>query len=63
MRSITITIKTENAAFEPNPINEIGRILRQLSDNLAYGRIYKEEISENLWDINGNKVGTVKVTQ
>ena len=53
--TITITIDTDNAAFEDNEGAETARILRQLADQIearpgCYGY--------NLHDFNGNKVGT-----
>ena len=58
MKSITITINTENAAFEPAPEMEVSRILMELSVELGNGHL-----PESLRDYNGNKVGTVKVTE
>lgn len=56
---ITIIIKTENAAFgetEESRNQEAGRILRELGDKLSNG-----VLPESLRDINGNKVGSIKV--
>ena len=57
MKSITITIKTENAAFEDNP-GELGRILRELAGRVDGG--YETTIVK---DINGQTVGTVTVDE
>lgn len=59
MKKITITINTENAAFDPKPRYEIARILEGLSIKIAD----EWEIPDVLLDVNGNKVGTVKVTE
>jgi hypothetical protein len=54
---MTITIKTDNAAFQDgNKDAEVARILRALADKIASGRIHLGE----LHDINGNKVGKVR---
>lgn len=53
---ITITIKTDNAAFEQDEGYEVGRILRELAQHYCCGY----PIPENLRDINGNTVGTVR---
>ena len=55
MKNITITINTENAAFEDGDGNiELVRILRDLASKVESG-----SNPETLRDINGNKVGTV----
>ena len=54
---ITITIKTDNAAFGDLPLercHEIARILHELSVEIAGG-----VMPTSLRDINGNRVGTV----
>ena len=56
MTSITITINTENAAFDLDPLNEVSRILEIMLNKWGDG-----EFLDNLMDINGNKVGTVEV--
>lgn len=55
MESITITIKTGNAAFEDYP-NELGRILRELAT-----RIDDDYFPAILSDNNGQAVGAVVV--
>ena len=55
MKNITISINTENSAFEDGDGNiELARILRDLASKVESG-----SNSETLRDINGNKVGTV----
>lgn len=49
----TVTIKTDNAAFEDDMGYEIARILRQLADRVERG----EEGDIILRDVNGNRVG------
>lgn len=64
MKSVTITIRTENAAFEdapgPDPGPEVSRILRQLARKLQERPFY-DLSGEKLFDVNGNHVGEVKV--
>ena len=55
MSYITMTIETDNAAFDDNFEAETARILRQLADRVEYGS-RGEHI--NIKDINGNSVGS-----
>lgn len=56
---ITITIKTDNAAFDDKlRAYEVARILRDVARRLTAG----ERLPENLRDGNGNHVGNVIVT-
>ena len=50
----TLRIKSDNAAFEEEPITELARILRELADDLEGGNF-----PSSVRDYNGNKVGTV----
>lgn len=52
MTKLTITINTENAAFDDNPQQEVRRILRKMSANWG-------SIIDTIYDSNGNKVGNV----
>lgn len=53
---LQVKIKTGNAAFEGNPGQECGRILRTLAEQLEfYGT--EKPVTIVLNDINGNKVG------
>ena len=54
--TITITIKTDNAAFD-DP-NELSRILSLLAARSRAGETTLDGL--RLFDINGNKVGVVK---
>ena len=58
MKSVTLTIRTGNAAFADFPREEVARILRRTADLLIAGR----ELPINLWDTNGNHVGEVTTT-
>jgi len=53
MNEFRLTIKTENAAFEDNPIGEVARILKD-----AARRVEGGETSGGLRDANGNTVGS-----
>lgn len=57
---ITITINTGNAAFSDDPGAETARILRALADKFEAGR--GGDVSK-LMDANGNKVGTVSISE
>ena len=64
--NITITINTDNAAFEDDPSSEVARILRQLIDRLTRGAAaddLQEADGIKLRDINGNMVGSVSVEE
>jgi hypothetical protein len=53
MEEVTITIRTINAAFVGDEDGEVQRILKELSENPIK--------SKSILDINGNKVGYIKV--
>ena len=55
---ITISIDTENSAFETDLNNEVSRILKRIADDLDNGK----DLSSYwpLMDINGNKIGELK---
>ena len=53
-----IRINCDNAAFEGEPNYELARILRSVAHTLENGRT-----GMTLFDINGNKVGTARLTQ
>jgi hypothetical protein len=60
MKKITIKIDTKNAAFEENPGVEVARILHELA--IKFSNRSPDCIPEFVLDINGNKVGTVKIS-
>jgi len=59
MRCVKIIIETENDAFQPEPNDELSRILRDLAKNIATKRTLAEPIT--IRDINGNKVGRLRI--
>lgn len=54
----TLTIETDNAAFEHSMIDEIERITRRVMLRIAAG-----ETSGKIMDINGNTVGRWELTR
>jgi hypothetical protein len=50
-----VSIRTDNAAFRPNPQYELARIFRELANKLENG----QSVSK-LYDTNGNLVGNIK---
>ncbi len=58
----TIKIEMDNAAFEEENGREIARILRKLA-----ARVENQNVMDGyqfpLIDVNGNKVGTVEITE
>lgn len=57
---ITITINTDNAAFEDNTETKVARILADFARKLADG-LTNIGITTRLLDINGNTVGAVEI--
>jgi len=53
-----IEINMDNAAFEDPTDGELGRILHDLADKIAYSI---PNYSINLRDVNGNTVGVFKI--
>ncbi len=60
--TVTIKIRTDNAAFEPEPNNELARILSELADGIDCMTI-EPGVSHGLYDVNGNHVGELKTTK
>ena len=60
--TITITICTDNAAFEDDPESEVARILAAYARQLADG-LTNLSFARKLRDINGNTVGSVEVKE
>ncbi len=58
---ITITINTDNAAFEDNAETEVARTLANSARNLADGLTTIILGATKLRDINGNTVGAVEI--
>lgn len=54
MSTITIKIDTDNDAFSEYPEQEVARILNELAEGIANGKI---DDSTTIRDINGNTVG------
>lgn len=58
MEKVTITIDTDNSAFEDAPASEVARILRDLAGKLeASGGIEQVPRRVPLFDLNGNVCG------
>jgi hypothetical protein len=60
---ITITIETDNAAFEDNREAEVARILADYARRLADGLANLPLTTQPLRDINGNTCGRVEVRE
>ncbi len=58
---VTITIKTDNAAFEDDPTHEVARILRKLADQMEESGLFQSGLSRKLVDFNGNVVGQMEI--
>ena len=60
----TIKINMDNVAFEDAGI-ELARILRQLAENaedfLDDTSVFSDGITEAIYDINGNRVGSISI--
>ena len=59
MSKITITIYTENSAFDDDPWGEIADILQTVADDARRCN----ELQDFIRDSNGNKCGTIKFEQ
>ena len=57
MEKITITINTENAAFDDCPEEEVKRILHELAYSIDNSGLTEKKIR----DINGNTVGSITI--
>lgn len=55
--AFTLTMATENAAFEDMPEYEVARILRKVADQIEDG-----DTTGRVRDINGNTVGAYDLT-
>ena len=61
MPKVVIEIETENAAFEGvDRDRELARILRMLAAKMMDKYEYGLDYSPNLFDVNGNRVGTIR---
>lgn len=60
MSKITIIIHTDNDAFQDDPYGQIADILESIAHNAREGTMDTEE---SVYDVNGNKCGTLKVTE
>lgn len=60
--TLKITIKMDNAAFEPSQEIEAARILKKVASEVENGLLFGSW-TFNLIDINGNLVGEAKVTK
>jgi hypothetical protein len=58
MQTLTITIGTENEAFDGYPELETARILHELAAGIASGKI---DDDCNITDINGNTIGRLTI--
>lgn len=58
---ITITIECNNAAFEPRPGREAGRILKELAEKMLEQNLFNFD-NAKLRDVNGNTIGKVQVS-
>jgi hypothetical protein len=62
MEQITITINTTNAAFDPRPEWEIGRILHGLATDMIDSSVNGENVNPKMIkDANGNTVGMLEI--
>jgi len=59
---LDIHIELDNDAFADSPTDEIRRILKEVCDRITYDS-YKAGYHKNIFDINGNTVGSVEITE
>jgi hypothetical protein len=56
----TLTMRTENDAFHPEPAAEVARILRHIADRVEAGTL--PPLFQTIFDSNGNDVGRFKLS-
>jgi len=56
MMKFSVTVKCDNAAFDPDPLEELARIIRDLADRLDRGVAFG-----SIRDVNGNCVGSFAI--
>lgn len=61
MGRITITIDTDNAAFEEEGGHEVARILRTVAQDFVHLEDPRDLDGKYIRDINGNRVGKIEV--
>ena len=59
MSKITIIIHTDNDAFQDDPYSQIADILESIAHNARDG----DDFNDYVYDVNGNKCGTIKVSE
>lgn len=59
MTTFTLTIRCDNAAFEPSPEAELTRILHEWADKIESGEWIEKY--RTVRDANGNDVGRIKL--
>lgn len=57
MAKFTVTIKTDNAAFDPDPGREVATILRNIATRVEQGMTAGNYFTKPISDTNGNTVG------
>lgn len=57
---VKIEINCDNAAFDDDADYEVSRILEELSDDILQDTLLTDR---KLYDINGNKVGFLKIVK
>ncbi len=61
MKSMTITIRTENTAFDPDPVPELARLLQRTTAMMEL-ESDSHYWCDRLYDVNGNYVGEITIT-
>lgn len=57
----TINFEMNNAAFDGNEAGETARILNELAERIKPFLATPDELT--IWDLNGNKIGSMEVTE
>jgi hypothetical protein len=60
---VIIEICTDNEAFSDSVGAEVSRILRKLTTDIDTGDDFDDGFSKPLFDINGNKCGSVRTEE
>ena len=65
MAQLTVSFSLDNSAFDENLSPEISRIFQSISNDFKneYFNGYSIPYKTNIRDLNGNKVGTLSITE
>jgi len=65
MSKFQLSFSLDNEAFAENAASEISRVLKKISDDFEneFFNSYSIPYETNLRDVNGNKIGSIKISK